>query len=397
MLRLKNAFRFIIKKPFQSLVVLLAVFISVGVQFFILSLGSVLDKMLLDQTTSYQDHIIIENITPQNTFYDELDFSLKELLLNADSNIKHVNYFLPLNGNITMIDNNTLTTPIRLMLFGYDNKDNSDNFLNYLGLDYEDHLLEGSTFIDTSKNEIMLDFNFANNNNIEIGQTLTYKMSNSNISYNFKVIGIYDLGVFRKNNNYTYIDLDKFEDLSNNNFSLNIQLHKTSLTNKSLNIIKETLGNQGLTYKTWEDAIPEISVLNDAQKVVILMIEIFISFAFFLVILSVLNYSIKQKYHQFGILRALGQTTKDIRITLLHQILITSLTAITLGLAAGTYAITSYASYMVYPNGKPRFYVNLNVINYVLPLILTLGSAVVASMFAFMKIRKLTIIELIKE
>ena len=47
MLAFKTAWRFIIKSPFQTLTVILAVIIGIGGEFFILALGDVLNEMIL--------------------------------------------------------------------------------------------------------------------------------------------------------------------------------------------------------------------------------------------------------------------------------------------------------------------------------------------------------------
>lgn len=397
MINLRNAFRFIIKTPFQNLIVLLAVIVSIGVQFFILSLGSVLDYMILDQTTSYQDHIILNNYIKQKTNYNDLDFNLLKDIKNNDSNIKYIHYFLLIDGDIVEINDKPVTPSIRLNLHGYDNENNEDTYLSYTGLNEKKHLLGNSKVADTSKNEIMLDVTFAKANNLEIGQTITYKQNNTNDLYYFKIVGIYDLGIFRKQNNYTFIDLEKFNNLSSNNYSINIQLNNTNNTSNSLKKVLSFLDDDKINSISWEEVIPEVSVLNKAQKIVILVIEIFISIAFFVVILSVLNYSVKKKYPQFGILKAIGQKNKDIRNTLTLQTTIIASLGALIGLSLGTIAIKTYEGLMTYPDGTKRFLVELGLNNYLIPGLLTLLSTLIASFASYLKVKKLSIIELIKE
>lgn len=397
MTNLKNSLRFIIKSPFHSLVVLLAVTVSISVQFLILSIGSLLDTMILDQTTSYQDHIIVSNYVKQNTNYNNLDFNILSNIKSNDPNVNYANYFLEIDGDITEIDNTPISPSIRLNFHAYNNNDKSDDFIKYVGLDNEQHLIGNSTVMDTSRDEIMLDVTYAKLNNLDIGQTITYKNNITNNLNNFKIVGIYDLGIFRKNNNFTYIDLDKFTDLSSSKFSINIQLKKTIDSNSSLEMLKTYLNDDKVQFKTWEDQIPEISVLNKAQKIVILLIEVFISGAFFIVILSVLNYSVKKKHPQFGILKAQGQSNRDIRRTLALKAFIITMVGTVIGLSFGTLGVKIYENSMIYSDGSKRFNINLSYINYLIPILLTTASALFASFFSYIRVRRFTIIELIKE
>lgn len=397
MVNLKNAFRFIIRNPFQSLIVLLTVIVSIGVQFFILSIGTLLETMIIDQSSAYQDHLIVNNYFTQNTKYDDLDFNLLKSLKDNDSNIKHAHYFLKIDGDIIALDNQVLTPSIRLNLHAYSDHEGNGNYLDYVGLNKKEHLTTNSKVANSNELEIMLDVNYAQANNLFINQIITYKDNKTNNLYNFKIVGTYDIGIIRLQNDYTFISLEKFEDLSSDNFSINIQLHQTNKTDNSSKLLATYLDKDRLNIKTWADVFPEIKVLNEAQEIVVLLIEVFISLAFFIILLSILNYSVKKKHSQFGILKSLGQTNLDILKTLLLQVFIIAIVGAIVGLLGGSLAIKLYESKMTYPDGTRRFIINLNFTNYLIPLLLTIGSALLASFISFLRMNRLAIIELIKE
>ena len=393
MFELKAAFRFIIKSPFQTLTVLLAVIIGIGVEFFILSLGDVLDEMVLEQTTSYQDHIYLDNYLAQPLYYDMLDFDLIDQLQN-EKKVKYAFYAHTIQGAITEI-NGEVSTPILLNFISFDNHNNDDAYLNYTGLDVKRNLSDNSK-IPTNDNEIMLDKFFADKNEIKINDEITYKANIDNNLYTFKVVGLFDLGVFRKDNAFTYTNTEKFGNFESSKFTLKVQLHNPINTDDGIEIIKKYYDNPNFKFKTWKEVTPEFNVLNLAQNATIFMIEIFISIAFFVVVLSVFNFSIKQKYKQIGILKAIGEKNKKVGLIFFYQTTIITLIGIIIGLIGGFIAIKLYANYMTYPDGEPRFLVNFKFTTFFIPLILIFTSSLFATFVSVIKVRRLEIIDLIK-
>ncbi len=394
MFELKAAFRFIIKSPFQTLTVLLAVIIGIGVEFFILSLGDVLDIMILEQTTSYQDHIYLDDYLDQPLYYEMLDFELKNNLQNEDE-IKYVFYSFNVQGAIISI-NEEENTPIPLNFITFDNFNDKDEYLNYSGLDVKRNLSDGSKMPEND-NEIMLDKFFADKNEINLNDTITYKTTTGDDSlYEFVVVGLFDLGIFRKDNAFTFTNIEKFGNIESSKFTLKIQLNSPMKTDEGLKVVKKYYDNPNFKFKTWKETTPEFNVLNLAQNATIFMIEIFISIAFFVVVLSVFNFSIQQKYKQIGILKAIGEKNKKVGLIFFYQTTIITLIGIIIGLIGGFIAIKLYANYMTYPDGEPRFLVNFKFTTFFIPLILIFTSSLFATFVSVIKVRRLEIIDLIK-
>lgn len=394
MFELKAAFRFLIKSPFQNLIVLLAVIIGIGVEFFILSLGDVLDIMILEQTTSYQDHLYLEDYLDQPLYYEMLDFNLKDSL-KQEKAIKHAFYALNIQGAITEV-NGEVNTPIPLNFVAFDNESGKDEYLNYTGLDIKRNLSDGSR---TPKNdqEIVLDKFFANKNEIVIGDKITYKTTLSADSiFEFTVVGLFDLGVFRKDNSFSFTSIEKFGNLESSRFTLKIQLNSPMETEEGIDLVKKYYSNSSFKFKTWKDATPEFNILNLAQNATIFIIEVFISVAFFVVVLNVFNFSIQQKYKQIGILKAIGGSNKRVGLIFFFQTTLVTIIGIIIGLIGGFIAINLYANYMTYPDGEPRFLLNLKLMTFLIPFILILISSLVATLFSVTRVRKLPIVELIK-
>lgn len=392
MLAFKTAWRFIIKSPFQTLTVILAVIIGIGVEFFILALGDVLNEMILEQTTSYQDHLQLTNYADETISYQQLDFELRDELLKEKA-IKHAFYALTIQGAIIEVEE-TPMAPIPLDFLAFDNKNADNGYLNYSGLD-EKRNISSDSKIPTTDNEIMLDKFFATKNNINLGAKVTYQEKHGDI-YSFVVVGFFDLGVFRADNSSSFINMEKFNNLDSSQFVLKVQLNEPMKTEEGLEIVKKYYQKEHYKFITWKEVVPEFNVLNLAQNSTILMIEIFISLAFFVVVLSIFNFSINQKYKQIGILKAMGNNNNHVTLTFFFQTLLITIIGIVLGLIGGTIAIKLYANYMRYPDGEPRFLVHLSWQTYLIPLLLIFSSSLLATFASLFKVRKITIIELIK-
>lgn len=167
---------------------------------------------------------------------------------------------------------------------------------------------------------------------------------------------------------------------------------------KTLDNIKkpvlDTLGD--VKIYSWKLVNPDAELLNLAQIAVVTTIEIFISIAIFVVVVSMLNYQIQQKYHQLGILKAIGVKDSKIYKIFIYQTFIISIPGIIIGLIGGTIVFTEYGKYMVYPDGSPRFNITFNIFDYFIASLIIIATVLLASVLTIRRLKKKTIIELIK-
>lgn len=387
----KIAFRFSKKSPIQSMIIFLTISVGVGVVFFILCLGTILKSMILDQSTSYQEHLIIQNKRELN--YSEITMDLINDLERDNSDIELSLYTSTING--MLVSENGHSGPFSMMLA---KGKNPNDYIKYYGLDVSKHLVEGKVNNPLAY-EIMLDDYYAKSSNINVGEYI-YFTSAYGQNLKLLVTGTYDLGLFRLNRAKGYFDFDLFDNNQNKNYSTSIvfQVKSPMEVEKTLDNIKkpvlDTLGD--VKIYSWKLVNPDAELLNLAQIAVVTTIEIFISIAIFVVVVSMLNYQIQQKYHQLGILKAIGVKDSKIYKIFIYQTFIISIPGIIIGLIGGTIVFTEYGKYMVYPDGSPRFNITFNIFDYFIASLIIIATVLLASVLTIRRLKKKTIIELIK-
>lgn len=391
MIALKIALRFIRKSLFRTFVIVAAVVISVGVQFFISSLGNILTNMILEQATTYQEHILIRSETQRS--FDDVNFELRDSIVG---NIDDVNYAMYTSQVTGSIKNDNLL-PITFTFFLSDNLNGENDLHNFYGIGHEQNIVTGRAN-DPTKNEIMLDDFFARRNNIKVGDELTFTTSNGLHSIDIIVVGTFDVGVFKLTRNHSYITYEQYNSDVFGRHTLVIQVENPSEIANTTNEIAKLVSDDPLNYYVvdWRESHPEIELLDLAQKAVVLVIQIMIAIAVFVVILSILSFSIQQKTQQVGILKAMGLS--DAKVTNIFILMTTILSTIgaIIGLIGGTIAMNLYHNYMVYADGTHRFTYKLNFLNYFISFILVFIAVIAATIIAVRRIKKNKIIDLIK-
>lgn len=381
MFNLKVATQFIKRSVFRNLIILFIITLGVGVQFFVLSLGEILTNMMLEQTTFYQEHIILE--TNESLNYNDLDYSL----LDRFNNIKEVEKGIITVDLYGFLTSDKMNKPnVAFHIIGVSS--HNDTYQSFYGLDLEDHIVSGR-LNDSTKMEVMLDDYFAKQSNIKLGDTVTF---NNNLD--FIVTGTFDLGLYKASRAYAYIPMDLLNITIPNQYKYVFQIKDPTKTSKIIKQINEI--DNTFTVKDWKDVTPEFNTLNMAQKSVVLIIEVMISIGIFVIVLSILNFTIQQKYKQLGILKAMGIYNNDINQIFIFQTSILAIIGTTLGLIGGSIAMTLYAKFMSYPNGQPRFKYDLLWHNFLYSIILMGATIILSTLVSIKKVKELSIIELIK-
>ncbi|HHW79401.1 MAG TPA: ABC transporter permease [Acholeplasmataceae bacterium] len=392
MISLKIAWQFIRKSWFRTAIIIFTVMVSVGVQFFISGLGNILTNMILQQATTYQEHISLRGDTA--TTFENIDIELRDTIMNEIDEVEYAIYTIITTGTLSNDKNEEIT----FSLFIYDDFNPNNSLHDFYGFNVEENIVEGRVN-DPNTNEIMLDDFFARRNNIKVGDTFTFKNMYGNNSLELTVVGTFDIGVFKLIRNYTYISSSQFPSDTPSTKMLNIQVTDPNNTEFVKNEIINIIGQEDIDrylLNDWRDTHPEIDLLDLAQKAVVLVIQILISIAVFVVVLSILGFSIQQKTQQIGILKAMGLNNYKVTNIFIYMTSILTSIGATLGLIGGVITMHLYHNYMVYADGTHRFTYRLTFLNYFISFILVFIAVIAATIIAVRRIKKNKIIDLIK-
>lgn len=384
MLHLKIAFQFLKKSIVRTISILLVVTVGTGVLFFLLTLGDMLNNMILQQTTLYQEHIILKKDETINI--NDLDYNLLDDFVNNVNNIENGLIKTTINGVITSDNLNRPYTPFTIIALS--NPHDNNLYKSFYGLDVEQHIIETNTN-NTLDNLIMIDDYFAKQNNLHVGDIITF-----NHLYNFQISHTFDLGLFKESRAYAYIPLELLNLAEIDNLEYVFQLKDPLKTKKT--ITKITNIDNSFEVSHWELENPLFKTLNLAQRTVVVIINIMISIGIFAIVLSLLNFFIKQKHKQLGFLKAMGFTNKDISKVFLTMSALLTILAAVIGLISASIAMKIYAKFMSYPDGTPRFSYSLLWYNYLFSFVLILITIILSTIFSIKRIKDLSIIELIK-
>ncbi|MFA5560757.1 MAG: FtsX-like permease family protein [Acholeplasmataceae bacterium] len=391
MLPFKIAFRFIFKSPIQNLLIIFSIIVGVGIQFFILAMSGTLSNVILEHTTSYNEHIIVSKKQRLTNYILPMDFSMKEQILSENPEISKANYYT-FDKRVTL-----KYKSLPEISFIVQTVDNEDGFAFY-GLTEEKHLKSGH--FPTEKNQILLTKQFADQYMIENYDwvTLTFvRPDNVFLHADYQVVGTFDLGLYRHSFNYTVITIDALPEGYDFDYnSMIIQVENPRDVEKVAERIKTYFDLSKVEVKTWKEITPEISLLDTAQVIVTFLIQLFISIAIFIVVSSIIGFSVHQKSKQIGILKAMG--LKDIFVSevFLLQSLILGFFGAVGGLIGGTVFLKMYEGYMVYEDGSPRILINYHWYYYIISVGIIAATVLLASLISIRRAKKVSIIELIK-
>src|SRR5690606_20728078 len=138
---------------------------------------------------------------------------------------------------------------------------------------------------------------------------------------------------------------------------------------RNADIVAETIKtyfNHDLFFvKIWKDLFSKSYMLDTVQVLSISIIQVILSFAVFVVVASILGFSIHQKSKQLGILKAMGLQDTKVSFVFLLQSLILGLFGTLGGLIGGTIFIKLYQDFMRYDDGTPRVIFHYDWYNYV--------------------------------
>lgn len=388
---LKVAFKFLTKNRLINLLIFFTILIGISVQFFIISLSSVLKNIIISQAISYQSHISLKY--NESLKHSDLDFDFQNEI-NSLSNISDVHHFVNLFGTLEKPDGRV----VPYYFYGIDYSSNDmGSYLKSYGIGLDETLVKGE-IADPYKNEIMVDDSFFNEQNLKLDDEVIFFHPFSNVSVTYIIKGTYHTGKYDYLNNTTYVNNLQFEFKDRASYSIKVILKDPYLVKETINEIKALSGYKDIyEITTYEETNEKALEMDFIQRAVVGLIEILISVVILIIIVNILNYSMQRKYKEIGILKAMGINDKGLRLVFLFQTLMIQVLASIFGLLVGRTSFAFYHKIMKNPyTNKPRFEYNISISNYVYTFIAMVLVSVFASIFSYRKVKQLEIIDLIK-
>lgn len=383
-LSFRIALRFLSSNKGQTILIAFGIAIGISVQIFIGSLIEGLQFSLVDATIGSAPHITLiskDKALPISNY--------NELKKSITSNFEEVTIISPniSKGSFLKLDKSTEQILIR----GFDF--NSANQLYKID----------SALIKNGKlpkdNEILLGLDFANENNLSLGDSIEIVTAEGNI-YPAKISGFFDLKIASINKSWAITTLN----FASNIFSLDenqvssIEL-QISTPFEADNIAKEMnlkFRSFDVTIDNWKAQNQQLLSGLDGQSTSSLMIQVFVVISVVLGIASVLAISVVQKSKQLGILKAMGITDGNASLVFLFQGFLLGILGGILGIILGLGLLWSFAKFALDSNGNPIVPLFINYYFIAFSGILAIIASTLASIIPAIKSKNLSPMEVIK-
>ncbi len=233
-------------------------------------------------------------------------------------------------------------------------------------------LIKGSYLEDNDTRVIYIGSDLAKRLSVDVGDEIA--MISSSLDYStaadlFKVKGIFKTGLFDFDSSSSFINKDYLD-------SIMMSENKASyfvirfIDNKAVDNYVETL-NSNLSQKyealSWKTLLFDLVQLMQVDSLFgYISISVFFVVIFF--VIMIFNYvNIYARVRQIGLLRALGFTSKDIRVLLFNELLVITLLSVSFGAIIGA-IITYYLE--IYPitiSGLAETYKEYGIISDTIP------------------------------
>ncbi len=384
-LNFKLALKFIIKSPLQSLLIVFTVFVGLGAQLFIINLSESLNN-LVDEALLYgNEHI---HVSRRSTEYPRgfvVTEEAKESILE-DPRVEAVAYTSSTTRNFSK-DNKTIEGEF-LMFFLND----FDGFNFY---DIEDQLIEGT--IPTKTNQIVISQYFADAVNFKVGDYMYYEISATQ-TIKYEITGIFSVSELHFRSSFGYGLIKSYQStqlMRASGLSIKLKNPEDDFDEFYEDFIKIYTVDEHYVY-TYKTRYQTVSLISEAQTIVFVIIQLFISMIIFVVVASTMTYSVKKKYAEIGILKALGQTNTNIRRTFLLSTMMLAIIGVILGFFASKIGQIIYQYIMTYEDGRKRILIITNKPYNIAAIGLVLITVFASNYSAFKEIKHTSIIEVIR-
>lgn len=382
-LSLQLTFKFLIKAPLQSLLIIFTMLAGIASLLFMTTIYSSLSKTIDDTISSSLYHVLVAK--PQTA-------SIKELHYNEE----HLNWINSNEEVKTAFYGKTYTQS-----FIYQGKEifldltigESEEIYNYYEIT---KIVEGKM---PKENEIIIPEAVRKQYNIKLPATVTYKLS-AYFSKEITISGSYLL----QDQFLKYVNaLGTYQSVTNKELSsftfrgLYIKLNDTDNLSSYLTKHHEYFKDSQLHTNSLLDTNTTYKFIKKTQNLVLITIQLFIALAIFMISSSVISYSIKEKRQQIGVLKALGYQQKYLTRTFLLQSYLLGVIASILGYMLTKGGVRFLRYIMRDPQGRPRLIITINEKLYIISFFTVFLTIMLATLNSLRKANISSTTELLKE
>lgn len=381
LLPLKIAWRFLLNKKLQTLLVVFGIAIGVSVQIFIGLVSQGLEKTLVNKILAYSPHITV--YSKSGGFSDwqkEAD--------RIRSNFPEVEAVSPNVNNQAWIKLGKMTIPILVRGF---NITDTEHLYNITAAIYE-----GSSPVND--NEVLLGEELAERLGVKVGDEVSI-LTLGRQTVTMKIVGLYDFGVTKINKAWVITNLitaQNFIGFGNKVTEIELVIDDPFQADVVSDQISSALSGEELAVSNWKDQNQLMVSAIVGQKLVTLVIEFFIMLATIISIINILIINVFQKSKQVGILKAMGLTNFSASLVFFYQALLLSLLGIALSLGFLVVFLRGFNQYIVTAQGLPVVNVTVDYRFIGLSILIFFVVSMSTAIFPALRCIKLNPIEVIK-
>lgn len=381
LLPLKIAWRFLLDKKFQTILVIFGIAIGISVQIFIGLVSQGLEKTLVNKILAYSPHITV--YSKSGGFSDwqkEAD--------RIRSNFPEVEAVSPNVNSQAWIKLGKMTIPILVRGF---NISETERLYNITAAIYE-----GSSPVND--NEVLLGKELAGRLGVKVGDEVSI-LTLGRQTVIMKIVGLYDFGVAKINNAWLISNLttaQNFIGFGDKVTGIEIEIDDPFQADVVGDQISSALSGEELALSNWKDQNQLIVSAIVGQKLVTLVIEFFIMLATIISIINILTINVVQKSKQVGILKAMGLTDFSSSLVFFYQALLLSLVGIALSFGFLVVFLRGFNQYIVTAHGLPVVNVTVDYRFIGLSILIFFVVSMSTAIFPALRCIKLNPIEVIK-
>jgi len=377
-LSFKLTFKFIIKAPLQSLIIIFTMLAGIASLLFLTTLFTSLNRTLENAiySTLYDLRMVKQGGGSFN--YNEDDY---RWILEND----YIDEVIYLTNNATTLITTDEEQPFNIT---YGN----EGVFKYFKAD---EVFKGR--VPNKGGEIIISESLRKQLALEIPSTITIKRANR--LFELEVVGSYQRkdDFFNSRNAYTLYS-SFYKNLESAPFgAINIRLKDKNDLDDYLEIHNEHFKDSDYRTVSLVEESTTYKLIKKTQVLVLATIQIFIALAIFLITASVISFSINEKRMQIGVLKALGYEKRHLRRTFILQSYLLAVIASVLGYLLTDIGLRFLRKIMRDPEGKPRLIISVNEYLYIISFVVVFLTVMLATLNSLRKAHLDSTVTLLKE
>lgn len=382
----------------QTFSIIVGIAMGIAIQFFMINLLPSLQGYMMERILGNSYHIKIEQGETKPLLFKEFQ-NENTLFIDGNSEISRnrITDYPATIKSIRELDEvrNVAGYLSESALFSKNGKSNS---VLLLGSDFDSinsiynltgKIVSGKAQIDS--NNIVVGIDFAKDNNLKLEDLIQLQLSNGK-SETFRIVGIFDFGNVINNRSWIFMDLNRAQSIFDKKgfiSTIDVQLADPFQGDNIRDFLKERF--KDLKISSWTSDMPDLLVALKSQTITSLIIQIFITVATAMSISSILGITVLQKSKQLGILKTLGLSNSSAMKIFLYEGLLFGIFSTFVGILVGSSIIIIFEKF-----SPLAFPIEIRASYSIIITIVSIGSAVLASMIPALKSKKLNPIDIIR-